>query len=269
MSKPLFAYVTMFLVEEGKLDLDKPISDYLDSQYHHIFDYDVRYDQITARMVLSHTTGFPNWRGDGDLIIQFDPGTNFSYSGEGYQYLVHAMELILNTGYNGMESYYQEKVAGPLNMKFTKYIQDEYNFSQKATAYRNGEKLPLDHRGGEFSAAAGIYSEAVDYSKWIVALIEGKGLSKKSYDALFTDQITISEAPSMLKEEGAIAWTLGFAKFEISDKIIHGHLGNNDGYSSLFLLDRDKKWGLVLFTNADQAAEKFGFDLFKYLNQSK
>ena len=58
LSKPLFAYMVMFLVEDGKLDLDKPLHEYLDYHYHDIDKEDERYKQITARMVLSHTTGF-------------------------------------------------------------------------------------------------------------------------------------------------------------------------------------------------------------------
>lgn len=58
LSKPLFAYMVMFLVEDGKLDLDKPLHEYVDYHYHGIDKEDDRYKQITARMVLLHTTGF-------------------------------------------------------------------------------------------------------------------------------------------------------------------------------------------------------------------
>ncbi|WP_289644215.1 serine hydrolase domain-containing protein [Maribacter aestuarii] len=59
LSKPLFAYFVMGFVEEGKLDLDRPLYEYL--PYDDIAN-DERYKKITARMVLSHTTGLPNWR---------------------------------------------------------------------------------------------------------------------------------------------------------------------------------------------------------------
>src|SRR5690606_33606031 len=87
ISKSEFAFFVMQFVEEGKLDLDKPLYEYL--PYQDIAN-DERYKKITARMVLSHRSGFPNWRENEDdkkLKIKFDPGTDYEYSGEGYQYL--------------------------------------------------------------------------------------------------------------------------------------------------------------------------------------
>lgn len=84
LTKPVFAYGAMMLVKDGRLDLDRSLSDYLDDPY---IQGDDRLQKITARMVLSHTTGFPNWRpgrwtgSPKPLTIQFEPGTNFRYSG--------------------------------------------------------------------------------------------------------------------------------------------------------------------------------------------
>ncbi|MEE9170781.1 MAG: serine hydrolase domain-containing protein, partial [bacterium] len=84
LTKPVFAYAALKLVEDGLLDLDKPLSEYLEEEYIE----DDRISQITARRVLSHTAGFPNWRPrGGELKIHFEPGEKFSYSGEGYVYL--------------------------------------------------------------------------------------------------------------------------------------------------------------------------------------
>jgi hypothetical protein len=56
--------------------------------------HDARHRQITPRMVLTHSPGFPNWRPrGGQLTINFEPGTEFSYSGEGFVYLLRAVEL--------------------------------------------------------------------------------------------------------------------------------------------------------------------------------
>ena len=219
-------------------------------------------------MVLSHNSGLPNWRTDYEdnkLFLQFDPGTDFNYSGEGYQYLAKVIEKLLGTDYKGLESYYQEKLAVPLRMNVTKFIQDESNLRNKAEPYKNGEKIPKGEIQAEFGAAYGIHSEAGDFSKWLIALLEREGLSDSSYDALFKDQFIIPEG-SPYREEGVTAWTLGFAKAEIGGNTIYGHGGNNPGYTSLFLIDRTKKWGLVVFTNANQVSE-FGIQLFMYLNR--
>ena len=113
MSKSIFAFFVMKYVEEGKLDLDKPLYEYL--PYPDI-EYDERYKKITARMVLSHRSGFPNWRENGKdkkLKIKFEPGTEYEYSGEGYQYLALVLKHIEKTDWTGLEASFQEKVAEP------------------------------------------------------------------------------------------------------------------------------------------------------------
>ena len=82
LSKTIFAYTVMQLVEEGLLDLNRPLQEYLARplpSYPNYVDLegDERYRKITARMCLSHTTGFPNWRWfneDNRLRFDFDPG---------------------------------------------------------------------------------------------------------------------------------------------------------------------------------------------------
>ncbi len=269
ISKALFAYMTMFLVEEGKLDLDASLDDYLDPKYRPIFNHDPRYKKITARMVLSHTTGFPNWRGDSALKISFEPGTNFGYSGEGYQYLVFVLYSILNTDYKGLEYYFQEKVAIPLGMKHTQFIQNKDILLRKASGHVGTKEFPVSTEvSQEFGAAYGIHSESLDFSKWLIALLEKKELSKKSYKALFTDVITIPEH-SIFKDYGGVeAWALGFSKFNLAGHIINGHGGNNEGFTSHFFIDIEKKWAMVYFANADQVSD-FGFDLFTFINKDK
>ncbi|MGH9630530.1 MAG: serine hydrolase domain-containing protein, partial [Bryobacteraceae bacterium] len=89
MSKPVFAYAVMKLCERGVLNLDTPLTTYTPDRF--VKD-DSMLDLITARHVLSHTTGFPNWRSQRDpLRINFTPGEKWSYSGEGYYYLQSIM----------------------------------------------------------------------------------------------------------------------------------------------------------------------------------
>jgi CubicO group peptidase (beta-lactamase class C family) len=85
LSKPIFAYVVMKLCETGILDLDTPLTTYTPDR---ILTDDPRLDRITARHVLSHTSGLQNWRSQADpLRIHFNPGEKWLYSGEGYSYL--------------------------------------------------------------------------------------------------------------------------------------------------------------------------------------
>lgn len=83
-SKPVFAYAVMKLVEKGVIDLDTPLTHYTSERF---LKGDPRLDLVTARHVLSHTSGFPNWRSAEGLRLDFTPGEKWSYSGEGYSYL--------------------------------------------------------------------------------------------------------------------------------------------------------------------------------------
>src|SRR5438445_3866389 len=110
LSKPVFAYAVLKLADAGKLDLDAPVAKYLPGDY---VD-DPRQSAITARRVLSHTTGFPNWRPSGQpLKIHFAPGERFSYSGEGFVYLQKAVERL--TGQT-LDAVMKRLVFEPLHM---------------------------------------------------------------------------------------------------------------------------------------------------------
>ena len=88
LSKPVFAYTVLRLADRGDLDLDRPLFQSL--EYPRLAR-DERYKRITARMVLSHATGLPNWGGE-TLTLQFDPGTAYGYSGEGFVFLQKVVE---------------------------------------------------------------------------------------------------------------------------------------------------------------------------------
>lgn len=135
----------MKYVEEGKLDLDKPLYHYM--AYPDI-SYDERYKKITARMVLSHRSGFPNWRedeADKMLNIKLEPGTQYLYSGEGYQYLAMVLKHMEGTNWNGLEAAFQKKIAKPLGLTHTVFMQTPYTRKNKATPYNEaGQRINLE-----------------------------------------------------------------------------------------------------------------------------
>ena len=90
LTKPVFATAAMSLVDAGALELDRPLRDYVAEPYCD----DARAESITARMVLSHTTGFPNWRHDAPLCLRWSPGSRWGYSGEGFSYLQRVVEHV-------------------------------------------------------------------------------------------------------------------------------------------------------------------------------
>jgi CubicO group peptidase (beta-lactamase class C family) len=120
-TKVAFAYMVMQLVQEGRLDLDKPVTQYLPKPLPEYPKYkdlagDSRCANITARMLLSHAAGFPNFRWlnrDRKLNINFEPGSRFAYSGEGIQLLQFVVETIKQTP---LQELMQKRVFVPLGM---------------------------------------------------------------------------------------------------------------------------------------------------------
>ncbi len=129
LSKPLFAYIVMQLVDEGVVDLDKPLYTYLPKPIPEYKNYedlagDNRWKLITARDCLDHTTGFPNWRqfnphDNQKLEIFFTPGERFAYSGEGIYLLQMVVETI--TG-RSLEDLAEEKIFKPFGMIRTSFV---------------------------------------------------------------------------------------------------------------------------------------------------
>jgi CubicO group peptidase (beta-lactamase class C family) len=100
LSKPVFAYLVMKMVDEGVIEIDRPLYEYLDRSLYEYPAYsslrdDPRYELLTAELVLSHQSGFPNRRRirpDGPISFRFKPGEQFGYSGEGCRLLQFVTE---------------------------------------------------------------------------------------------------------------------------------------------------------------------------------
>lgn len=261
LSKSVFSFFVMTYVEEGKLDLDKPLYKYL--TYPDIAD-DERYKKITARMVLSHRSGFPNWRFnemDGKLKIYFEPGTNYKYSGEGYQYLAKVLREIENTDWEGLEEIFQQKVAGPLNLEHTVFLQTSFTKTNKAIPYdEDGNRLMPKMDNREFGAAYSIHTEAADFSRWMIAVMNKYLLTEESYSELFKRH---SKVPN---DSPDVYYTLGFVTPEIPEMEtnIYLHYGNNEGFTCMYLLDTEKDWGFAVFTNSEYG-ETLGNELVDFL----
>ncbi|MFD2564042.1 serine hydrolase domain-containing protein [Aquimarina rubra] len=265
ISKPVFGFFVMTFVEEGVLDLDKPLYQYL--EYPDIA-HDERYKKITTRMALSHQTGFQNWREDDEdntLKIQFEPGTDYFYSGEGYQYVTQVLKHILNTDDAGLEAEFQKRIGKPIGLEHTIYIQNDYTRKHKAEPYdENNNRVDWQNNywvkkeDSIFSAPASLHSEPIDFSKWMIAVMNEDILSQESYKELLKPH---SKVPY---DEFDVRYTLGFTNIKLPLTNVYCHGGNNIGFTSWFLLDTKKDWGYVLFTNSE-FGEQLGQDMFFYL----
>jgi CubicO group peptidase (beta-lactamase class C family) len=129
LSKPVFAYMVLRLADRGEFDLDRPLHEML--EYPRLA-HDERYKRITARIVLSHGTGLPNWGGE-KLTLRFDPGTDYGYSGEGFVFLQKTVERV--TG-RSLDELARREVFEPLGMTRSSYVWQE-RFAGNAAYARN------------------------------------------------------------------------------------------------------------------------------------
>jgi len=117
LSKCVFAYAVLRLYDRGIINLDTPLVNYT-GPYERFVSTDPRYAKITARMVLRHTTGLPNWGDDKVAKLIFTPDSTFSYSGEGFQYLQRAVEKLTGKSLNEIA---RQEVFIPLGMANSSY----------------------------------------------------------------------------------------------------------------------------------------------------
>lgn len=258
ITKPLFAYFVMTFVEDGSLDLDRPLYEYLPLEE---LEHDPRHRSLTARMALSHQTGLPNWRSDypgKELHFQFDPGSGFGYSGEAFQYLARVLQQIAGVDAHGLEKLFQQRVAKPLGMSETAILPDGKLLSRKARGYANGSPVEEWQYGDEFGAAYGVNTTAADFALWLEALINRDGLGETGFETLFARQAQspADVDPAAAQAFGAASVTLGFFSYDVPGiGQIYTHDGNNEGFSSLFVIHPESRWGMVMLANRDKATQ--------------
>ncbi len=255
LSKPVFAYAVLKLVDAGKFELDKPLNQYLPGNYD-VGD-DPRLGQITARRVLSHTTGFPNWR-NGPLKIYLAPGTRFSYSGEGFVYLAKVIEHVTGEKFN---DFMTRTVFEPLGMTGSSYVwQESYDalkvFRHNTRGEATGQNKPP---AGAANAAASLHTTARDYGRFVAAMLKSagqKGLKPETRTLMLTPQTQViagganslnNPRPQPLPD---VAWGLGWGLQTTGDGLSFWHWGDN-GDSKAYVVAFDKeKLGVAFFANS-------------------
>jgi CubicO group peptidase (beta-lactamase class C family) len=252
LSKPVFAYAVLKLVDSGDLDLDTPFTKYLPGSYD-VGD-DLRLSQITARHVLSHTTGFPNWRprGDTTLKIHFTPGERFSYSGEGYVYL---SKVVTHLTSEKFDAFMKRMVFDPLGMRSSSYVwQDHYDalkiFNHNLLGEPTGQK-----RVTEASAASSLNTTARDYGLFMAALLKGTGLKKETARLMLTPQVKVGRGRDTTNRPAgprspSISWGLGWGLQSTADGTSLWHWGDNVDNKSYVVVFDKQKMGIVVFTNS-------------------
>jgi CubicO group peptidase (beta-lactamase class C family) len=243
LTKPVVAYLTLKLVSQGKWKLDEPLYKYwIDPDLKN----DNRYKKLTTRLVLSHQTGFPNWRysakdKDQKLTFLAEPGTKYGYSGEGFEYLRKALEKKFN---KTLELLIEENVFKPLKMNDT-YMKwsEKVDENRFAIGHNSLGQAYQIHKENGVSAADDLLTTIEDYSKFLLALIQGNGLKKAIFEEMQSNQ---------LKTKDNKYFVLGLEKYDIGNsEYALSHGGSDEGCRTIFLIYPKTKDGLLLFTNSD------------------
>jgi CubicO group peptidase (beta-lactamase class C family) len=243
LSKPVFATGVLALVGDGRLELDRPLREYVAEPY---LASDERAASITARMVLAHTTGFPNWRRDGSLILRWSPGTRWGYSGEGCSYLQQVVEHLTGTR---LDRFLSEAVLRPLGMHDSTFAHADADDRRMARGHAaDGNPWPPFRPPHAKAAAGGMFTTAPDYLRFLLHSLAG-------------DQ-RVFEPQARIDDE--LGWGLGWG-------IEHGdggravwQWGDDPGYKNFVIGRPADRRGTVVLTNGDRGAAVYS-ELVRHL----
>ncbi|MCB9251495.1 MAG: class A beta-lactamase-related serine hydrolase [Flavobacteriales bacterium] len=256
LTKPITAMIALKLVNAGQWDLDEPIYKYwLDPD---IAD-DPRIKQLTTRHILSHQTGFPNWRSknaSGKLSFEFEPGTKYQYSGEGFEYLRRAIE---NKFHKPLNLLADSLIFLPLQMTDTKYYWDKTVDETRFAKWHDGNgNLYETYKNTQENGADDLLTTIEDYSKFILYIMNGASLSKDLYSQMFSNQVRIKN-----NKYWGLSWWVDENIGNGENAIING--GDDKGVHTIVFMLPASKQGLIIFTNCDNGTDIYIETVLAYL----
>jgi len=263
-TKVAFAYLVMKLVDRHVLDLDKPVYEYLSQP---LADYpnwrdiadDPRYKLITARMLLSHTAGFPNVRyfdPGHRLTLHFQPGTQYAYGSEGYDLLQLVIETVTK---RPTEELMQEYVFRPLGMTRTSMIWQDTFETDYANGYDEYGRLLGHQRRKTANAAGSMQTTVTDYSRFTLAILSGRGLRKETHAQMLSMQIAINskfEFPTFPSDttdqyqDIQLAYGLGVGLYRTPHGRAFFKEGHDEGWRTYVICHQDQATCMVIMTNS-------------------
>ena len=275
LTKAIFAYTVMQMVEEGKVDLDRPIAAYLAKplpDYGNLDAYgnwgdlagDERWKAITPRILLTHSAGFRNFswdEPDQKLRINFQPGSRYSYSGEGIILLQFALEQGLGLKL-GEEM--QRRVFERFGMTNTSMMW-RADFSRNlADGWKaDGSIEPHDERSRP-RAAGSMDTSIADMAKFAAGFMRGEGLTAGSRAEMLKPQLPITtrsqfpvmspELPSAERWKG-LAAGLGVVTFSGPQGRGFFKGGHNDSTANIWACVEQGRRCVLVLSN-DVRAEK-------------
>ncbi len=270
ITKPFVATSVMQLWEQGKVDLDAPVTRYL--PYFRL--HDDRYKLITVRQMLTHTSGMPDvedyrWdhpeyddgsleryvRSLTDKNLRWNPGTKFAYSNMAFEVLG---DLVAKVSGVSFEDYVDVHILKPLGMHSSTLLIKQADPHKLAAGHRkasNGTVVVVEHYpyNRAHTPSSDLHSNVEDMARWAMANmnrgeLDGKRILKAStYDVMWKPA-SAGSAPAPV----GISWFVG----EINGQKAISHNGGDDGFLTRLVMFPDKKLAFVYMTNCDFAKMK-------------
>lgn len=260
LSKVVGAYVALRLADAGVIDLDTPLWQYWPSPR---VAGNVPAQAITARQVLSHTSGLPNWQISPSLpeiehtALQslMPPGQGFAYSGEGFFLLQRTLEQVTGQRW---EQLAREHAFAPLGMDSSHYLATEGFNAHKAYGHHADGTLERERVFAWENTAWTLSTTASDYHRFVTrALFNGEGLQPATHAAFLDPASDAADPRATTPADACIAWGLGVGLQNADGRRLVWHWGDNPGFKAFFALDRDSGAHLVLLTNSQNGPKAY------------
>ncbi len=260
VSKPFVATAVVSLAHEGRLDLDEPVTAWVPE----LTLADGRQDDVTARGLLSHTSGLPDvseygWHdpqlGD-DALSEFarsltqwrlatDPGSRFSYSNAGYELLGLVLSRVSGTTF---EDAMRQRLLSPLGMAASTFVRGEVP-GELASSPHVGMPLTVPDAAYPYtrrhSPSSTMHANLVELVRWVRAHWEPGGLAASLVDLMSRPVAHIGEAP--WDEEQSLGWALG----TYAGHRTLSHSGADPGFGTRLVLVPDRRTGVVVLANSN------------------
>ena len=248
LTKPVVEILTLQMVSSGDWNLDEPLANYwIDPDVQN----DPRHKKLTTRHVLTHQSGFENWRSmSASKKLEFiaDPGTKVNYSGEGLEYLRRALEKKFK---QPLEQLAPRRLFQPFGMKHTRFFWEASMDESRFAVGHDKDGKPYEiHKNTTANAADLLLTTIEDYGKFAVNVLKGKGLSKAVFDDMVRPQARFTRGRNLFFGLGwMIMPNLSNGEYAVI------HTGSDPGVNTVIVLLPKSQRGLIVFTNGDNGTQ--------------
>lgn len=244
LTKTVTAYAALRLVERGELDLDRPLHEYFPDQVYPKLSNDDRYKKLTARLILTHTTGLPNW---GSRLMR-DPGLQYGYSGEGFLFLGRAIKEVSGMS---LQEFAKKEIFEPLGMTRTSYVWTEGYAANGACGHDQRGTVHELRKNTLPNGGASLLTTATDYARFLCAILSAQGLSRETVDQMTSPQVQVTKSRETADLFENVYWGWGWGVQPGDGGHGFWHWGDNGDLRAYTVTYMDRREGFVYFANSE------------------